>query len=114
MVGHLEYGTVILAQRLKKDRKSLRKKPNIPRFPHPTAGQKPTFSPATQAPPNAGGSSVPFHSLHETSVNFPVKAPRPDGKKADAPPVSSQISKLLFQSLIDLHASSQGEGLLEV
>jgi hypothetical protein len=79
----------------------------LPRFPHPTAGQLPTVSPAKQAPPNAGGPSEPDHSVHETSVKFPVKAPRPVGKKAEAPPVSSQISKLFFRDYY-LHASSQG------
>lgn len=73
----------------------------LPRFPHPTDGQLAAVSPAKQAPlKSAAPSSLSEYwddcqRLHETSVKVPVKAPRPDGKKAEAPPVSSQISKLL-------------------
>ena len=67
----------------------------IPLFPHPTAGQLAAVSPAKQAPLNSAAPSEPDQWLHETSVKVPVKAPCPDGKKAAAPPVSSQMSKLL-------------------
>ena len=46
------------------------------------------------APFQSGEPSEPDHWLHGTSVNVPVSAPWPEGKKTFAPPVSSQISKL--------------------
>ena len=63
-------------------------------FSHPVDGQLPAFSPEMQAPFHSGLPSEPDHWLQGTSVNEPVSAPWPEGKKTAAPPVSSQMSKL--------------------
>jgi len=66
----------------------------VPWLPQPTPeGQRAAVSPLMQAPFQRELPSDPDHSLQETSVKVPNKAPCPDGKNALAPPVSSQISK---------------------
>ena len=95
--GHLGAGPVLKEQPLRMRLESYgqsRNKQGVPWFPHPIEGQFPVVSPARQAPFQRAPPFDPDHRLHETSVKVPVKAPRPEGKNADAPPVSWQISKL--------------------
>ena len=61
-------------------------------------------APFQSAPP-----SEPDHWLQGTSVNEPVSAPWPEGKKTAAPPVSSQMSKLPWTGTRDGERGERNE-----
>ena len=67
-------------------------------------------SPLTHAPSQSGPPSQPDRWLHDTSVNVPVRASWPEGKGVPAPPVSSQIPKLLADAAVRVSVTAFRKG----